>query len=90
MSESTNPRSLAIQALILDRCRALGLSRSELVRRAGFKNVAKGIRRLDELCGGELQKTEWLMKGLPSARAGAKPRRGCLPRDGEATRRDQM
>ena len=30
MSESTNPRSLAIQALILDRCRALGLSRSEL------------------------------------------------------------
>ena len=41
--------------------------RSELVRRAGFKNVAKGIRRLDELCGGELQKTEWLMKGLPSA-----------------------
>ena len=67
MSESTNPRSLAIQALILDRCRALGLSRSELVRRAGFKNVAKGIRRLDELCGGELQKTEWLMKGLPSA-----------------------
>ena len=67
VSESTNPRSLAIQALILDRCRALGLSRSELARRAGFKNVAKGIRRLDELCGGELQKTEWLMKGLPSA-----------------------
>ena len=67
MSESTNPRSLAIQAFILDRCRALGLSRSELVRRAGFKNVAKGIRRLDELCGGELRKTEWLMKGLPSA-----------------------
>jgi len=67
VSESSNPRSLAIQALILDRCRALGLSRSELVRRAGFKNVAKGIRRLDELCGGELQKTEWLMKGLPSA-----------------------
>ena len=60
VSESTNPRSLAIQAFILDRCRTLGLSRSELVRRAGFKNVAKGIRRLDELCGGELQKTEWL------------------------------
>ena len=49
MSESSNPRSLAIQALILDRCRALGLSRSELVRRAGFKNVAKGIRRMDNL-----------------------------------------
>jgi hypothetical protein len=32
VSESTNPRSLAIQALILDRCRALGLIRSELVR----------------------------------------------------------
>src|SRR6516164_7110156 len=67
VSESINPRSLAIQALILDRCRALGLSRSELVRRAGFKNVAKGTRRLDELCGGELHKTDWLMKELPSA-----------------------
>ena len=89
MSEFTDPRSLAIQTLILDRCRELGLSRSELVRRAGFKNVAKGIRRLDELCGGELQKTEWLMKGLPSALELAPRRVADALRETGATRRDQ-
>src|SRR5262249_28124024 len=88
VSESTNPLSLAIPDLILDRCRALGLGRSELVRRAGFNNVAKGIRRLDELCGGELQKTGVVNEGAAvCTRTGARPRRGCAPRDGEATRR---
>jgi hypothetical protein len=67
MSASTNPEALAIQALILNRCRDLGLNRSQLVRRAGFKNVAKGIRRLDDLCSGELQTTAWMIKGLPVA-----------------------
>jgi hypothetical protein len=71
VSESTNPRSLAIQAFILDRCRALGLSRSELVRRAGFKNLAKGIRRLDELCGGELHNKQAAVIRLLSRPAGA-------------------
>ena len=39
MSESSNPRSLAIQALILDRCRALGLSRSELAQLPVDKSI---------------------------------------------------
>ena len=35
---------LPVQTLIEDRSRELGLSRSELVRRCGYKNMAKGIR----------------------------------------------
>ena len=37
---------LAIQNLITERCRELGLRRTELVVRCGFKNISKGIRRL--------------------------------------------
>src|ERR1700719_3230218 len=63
----TSAEILAIEALILDRSKALGLSRPDLVRRAGFKNVAKGLRRLDELCTGELKATASLIVGLPAA-----------------------
>jgi hypothetical protein len=38
MTDSTR---LAIETLILERCATLKLRRSDLVRRAGFKNVAK-------------------------------------------------
>ncbi len=64
MTESVQ---LAIEALILERCAAVKLKRSDLVRRAGFKNVAKGLRRLDELCAGKLQSTASLVAGLPAA-----------------------
>jgi hypothetical protein len=37
------------------------------VRRAGFKNIAKGLRRLDELCAGDLKTTASLIVGLPAA-----------------------
>jgi hypothetical protein len=40
---------LVIQILVDEHSRELGLNRSELVRRCGYKNVSKGIRRLDEL-----------------------------------------
>jgi hypothetical protein len=40
---------LAIQILIEDRSQELGLGRSQLVQRCGYKNISKGIRRLDEL-----------------------------------------
>jgi hypothetical protein len=66
-TDTAHPEILAIEALILDRSKALGLSRPDLVRRAGFKNVAKGLRRLDELCGGELKTTASLIAGLPAA-----------------------
>ena len=58
---------LPIATLILEHCAALRLRRSDLVRRAGFKNVAKGLRRLDELCTGELKRTATLISGLPAA-----------------------
>src|SRR5580704_11143259 len=64
---TTSAEILAIETLILDRSKALGLSRSDLVRRAGYRNVAKGPRRLDELCAGEMKATASLIAGLPAA-----------------------
>ena len=37
------------------------------MRRAGYKNIAKGLRRLDELLAGELNKTRDLIRALPAA-----------------------
>ncbi len=57
---------LAITVLIVGRSKELGLGRTELVRRAGYANIAKGLRRLDELCDGEFRSTRGLLKSLPS------------------------
>jgi hypothetical protein len=59
--------ALAIAALIESRSRDLALSRAELVRRAGFKNIAKGMRRLDSLLAGDLETTRELIHGLATA-----------------------
>jgi hypothetical protein len=59
--------SLAIQILIDERCRQLGLSRSELVGRCGYKNITKGVRRLEELYAGDFQRTAHLFAGLAKA-----------------------
>jgi hypothetical protein len=45
----------------------LDLSRPDLIRRAGYKNIAKGLRRLDELLAGDLNKTGGLIRALPAA-----------------------
>src|SRR6516164_2411497 len=58
---------LAIGSLIINRMRVLDLRREHLLRRAGYKNVAKGLRRLDELLAGELDKTRDLIRALPAA-----------------------
>jgi hypothetical protein len=58
---------LAIESLIVDRSRVLNLSRPDLMRRASYKNIAKGLRRLDELLTGELNKTRGLIRALPAA-----------------------
>ena len=58
---------LAIVSLIVFRSRVLDLSRSDLVRRTGYKNIAKGLRRLDELLAGDLGKTGNLIRALPAA-----------------------
>jgi hypothetical protein len=64
----TAPTELPIATLIDERSRTLGLSRLDVVTRAGFKNVAKGIRRLDSLRAGDLSSTK-LIGGLPTALA---------------------
>ena len=51
---------LAIATLIRSRMTELGLSRGEFVKRLGYKNIAKGIRRIDALCGGDIEGTKRL------------------------------
>jgi hypothetical protein len=57
--------TLAIQSLITNRCRELGLGHGELVRRCGYKNISKGMRRLGQLYAGDLQKGQALLRVLP-------------------------
>lgn len=58
-----------INILIEEGCRKLDVRRSELVVRCGFKNVSKGLRRLDTLCDGatESKSAEMILSALPAA-----------------------
>ena len=58
---------LPLAMLISERCRELGLSRSELIARSEYKNTAKGLRRLDQIYAGSLDKAAALIRGLPAA-----------------------
>jgi hypothetical protein len=58
---------LAIAALIRSRMAELGLSRGEFAKRLGYKNNAKGIRRIDVLCDGDLEGTKHFLDVLPQA-----------------------
>ena len=58
---------LAIELLISERMSELGISRTDLVRRAGLKNLIKGRRRLDGLKKGDLAGAVALLSGLPAA-----------------------
>ena len=58
---------LPIQTLICNRSDELGLSAVELVRRCGFKNIPKGLRRLEQLCQGDLARATIIIDSLPSA-----------------------
>jgi len=59
--------NLAIAALIRSRTTELGLSRGEFAKRLGYKNIAKGIRRIDGLCDGDLEGTRQFLDVLPRA-----------------------
>lgn len=58
-----------IHTLIDERCERIGIRRSELVGRCGFKNVSKGLRRLDALCNGDLASpsARMILAALPAA-----------------------
>lgn len=58
---------LAIAALIRSRMTELGLSRGEFAKRLGYKNIAKGIRRIDALCEGDIEGTKQFLHALPQA-----------------------
>jgi hypothetical protein len=45
----------------------LGLSRGELAKQLGYKNIAKGIRRIDILCDGDIEGTKHFLDVLPQA-----------------------
>jgi hypothetical protein len=56
-----------IQVLIESRCRDLGLTPVDLVRRGGYQNIAKGLRRLEVLTNGDLESSRGLIARLPEA-----------------------
>jgi hypothetical protein len=58
---------LAIATLIRSRMTELSLSRGEFAQRLGYKNIAKGIRRIDVLCEGDLEGTKHFLDVLPQA-----------------------
>ena len=58
---------LAIATLIRSRMTELGLSRGKFAKRLGYKNIAKGIRRIDVLCDGDLEGTKHFLDVLPQA-----------------------
>ena len=66
MSETQQP-ILPIKALIIQRSKELGLSRTDLIRRAGWRNITKGLRLLDEICVGDFHRTRTLLQALPTA-----------------------
>jgi hypothetical protein len=61
----TQPSNLPIAELISRRSLELGIGPSELVRRCGYKNIGKGLRRVEELCRGEFRRARGLISGLP-------------------------
>src|SRR5260221_476231 len=59
---------LPIHDLVHTRLKELGIRRSELARRCGFKNLEKGMRRL-QVCGGDLESVSaaTILKAMPAA-----------------------
>lgn len=60
-------KNLAITALIRRRCEELGLAPADLVLRCGYKNISKGLRRIEEICRGSFAGGHALLRALPAA-----------------------
>ena len=58
---------LAIEVLIAGRLQDLKLTPVELVRRCGYKNLSKGLRRLAGLRAGYFDGQDYILQGLPDA-----------------------
>jgi hypothetical protein len=66
MSE-VHQQTLPIETLVRDRCEELGLKPVELVRRCGYQNMSKGLRRIEQLRAGDFAGTSGLLRTLPVA-----------------------
>ncbi len=60
-------QQLPIETLVSGRCKELGLRPVELIRRCGYKNISKGIRRLEQLRQGDFSSSSTLIRTLPAA-----------------------
>jgi hypothetical protein len=58
---------LPIGLLISARQRELGITTAEIARRVGYRNVGKGVRRINELCAGDFRAAQFIVAGLPRA-----------------------
>lgn len=58
--------ALPIAALIEQRSSKLGLTPAALVQRLGYRNIAKGLRRLECVCNGDLGRYPDLIRALPN------------------------
>lgn len=56
-----------IASLVEARIKTLGITKSELAARCGFRNVSKGLRRLDQLCVGDFSSAQFLLNNLADA-----------------------
>jgi hypothetical protein len=63
----TKSEPLAIKTLVTTRCQELELTKARLVRLTGYKNEAKGLRRLDALLAGDTEPAHVLIQALPIA-----------------------
>lgn len=59
--------ALPIASLIEQRTSVLGLTRAELVQRLGYRNISKGLRSLECVCNGDLNRYPDLLRALPGA-----------------------
>lgn len=65
MTDTAQERTLSIEILVRERCRELSLSPAELIRRCGYINVSRGLRRLDQLRNGDFERSAGLLDLLP-------------------------
>lgn len=61
-----NQHVLPIEALIGSRLEELGLRPVDVVRACGYKNVSKGLRRLEALRAGYFSSSSFLVSALPA------------------------
>lgn len=67
MPDTLKSQTLAIDDLVSSRCRELGLKPKDVIRRCGYANEAKGIRRFEQLQQGNFESTVGLLRALPGA-----------------------